>query len=147
MAPRKKATPGINTPDEPQKIWSPELFDFVEAVGNSKRDLLSEDPSWEPKYNCYMVNQAFSLGADTIFYANEMNLSQATRLMQHDFYLHLLPAKRRFNSWPKKIKAAEDVTLLARYLGCSVREAARMFPLLTEADIKEVRDGTTVGGK
>lgn len=123
------------------------MFDYIDAVGHTKRDLMSEDPDWEKEYSTYMVNQAFSLGLETIFYANEMNTSQATRRMQHDFYLHLLPAKKRFNTWPKKIKVHEDVVLLAKYLGCSVKAASRMFEFLTEADIKEVRDGTYTGGK
>lgn len=147
MAARKKSNPEINTSTEEVKAWKPGLFDFIEAVGNSKRNLIAEDPEWEKEYNPYMVNQAFSLGFDTIFYANEMNISSAMKRMQHDFYLHLLPAKKRFSAWPKKLKPNEDVAALARYLGCSVKAASRMIEFVTETEMQEVRDGTIAGGR
>lgn len=131
-----------------EKVWKPGLFDFIDSVGNSKRDILSEDPSYEKEYNPWMVNQGFSLSLDTIFYANEMNLNpQLSKRIQHDFYLYSLPKRKRFNRWPKKEVHPEEVICLSRYLNCSLREASRMYPLLDQEDIKNIKESTYQGGK
>lgn len=134
-------------PEEP-KIWKPGLFDFIDAIGNSKRDLISEDPEWEKEYNPYMINTAFSLSLESLFYAAEMNRAQGiSKKMQHDFYLHSIPAKKRFNKWPKKAKNPEETKVLAEFLGCSMRAAASMVDRLTPTDLKMVTEGIERGGK
>lgn len=135
----------IDTQEAP---WKPGLFDFTDALGKNKRDLLAEDPSWEKEYSAFMVNAAFSQHLDSILYANEMNrLGHLPKRLQHDFYFHALPRMNRFGKWAKKAPVSKDLPAVAAHLGCSSRQALGVLHLLTETDLQVIRDGYQTGGR
>jgi hypothetical protein len=124
-------------------------FDFVDAVGHSKKDLIrsSDDPEGaEKQYSPWLANLAFSLHVDTILYANDANrLADLPNRMQHDYYLHSLRSKKRYGKWPKKGDRAAEEAVQWRYRINRQRavEALRVLrPEEVENIIKEHQNAT-----
>jgi hypothetical protein len=124
-------------------------FDFVDAVGKSKEDLIrsSDDPvEAEKAYNPWLTNLAFSMHADTVLYANEANaLHRLPNRMQHDYYLHSLRPKKRFAKWPKKgnSEALEAVQWRYSINTARGREVLKTLrPQDVEATVEEYKNAT-----
>ena len=48
-------------------------FDFLNAINDSKKDIIEGDDKKESAYNAYVVNRSLSYFPDTVAIANEMN--------------------------------------------------------------------------
>lgn len=124
------------------------FFDFLNAINDTKKDLIREDPHTEKEYVSFMVNRGLSYFPDTILYANEMNRSaDIPKQWQFDFYRLSVPKRKRFSKWHKQDKIEDDVKLIMREYNYSHQKALQIIDLLSETQLKELREKYTNGGR
>lgn len=124
------------------------FFDFLNAINDSKKDLIKEDPLTEKDYVPFMINRGLSYFPDTIMFANEMN-KHATipKDWQFAFYLNGVNKKKRFSKWHKKDQNSENLKLVMREYNYSSEKAAVALELLNDENLKELRLKYTEGGR
>ena len=124
------------------------FFDYLNAINVSKVDLMKEDPLSEKDYVPFMINRGLSYFSDTIMYANEMNkYSNIPKDWQFAFYMQSVPKKKRFSKWHKKDQNSDDLNLIMTVYDYSSQRAVEALELLTEAQVKFLRDSYSKGGK
>jgi len=124
------------------------FFDFLNSINFTKIDLIQEDPTNEKEYNSFMINRGLSYFADTIMYANEMNMSYGIdKKMQYRFYLEAIPKKKRFSKWAKKESADKNCELIMKAYGCSKKNAIEALSILTEQQIAVIKSFFDQGGR
>lgn len=123
------------------------VFDYVKSASYTKKDLSSQ-PDFQETYNPYVVNKAFSLFVDTIFYANQMNcVSHLSKNLQYQYYINTLRPKSRFTKWVKReTENDETIELLSKYFGFSISKARVARTILSDEDIDEIKIKTNKGG-
>lgn len=113
-------------------------FDFVNDITFGKNDIYSEETA--RSYIPFMVNRALSYFPDTVFYANDMNLVHfLDKYVQYKYFLHAIPKRRRFAKWGRKLND-EDVVSVSKVYQLSLVKAAEILPLLSEEQLKSIRD-------
>lgn len=124
------------------------FFDFLNAINSTKQNLIKEDPQSEKEYVPFMVNRGLSYFPDTIMYANEMNKSASIpKKWQFDFYLNSIPKKKRFSKWHKKDQNSDDLKLVMNAYDYSAEKAAVALEILTDDQMKELREAYSQGGR
>jgi hypothetical protein len=124
------------------------FFDFLNAINDTKVDLIKEDPQNEKDYVPFMVNRGLSYFADTIMFANEMNQYPSTpKDWQFDFYRVGVAKKKRFSKWHKKDKASEEIEIVMKEYGYSIEKAIKALELLNEEQIKTLKEKYKIGGR
>lgn len=124
------------------------FFDFLNAINDTKKDLIREDPLTEKDYVPFMVNRGLSYFPDTVMYANEMNRNTSVpKQWQFDFYRIAISKKKRFSKWHKQDKIEEDVKLIMKEYNYSNQKALQIIDLLTESQLKELREKYKTGGR
>lgn len=124
------------------------FFDFLNAINDTKKDLIKEDPHTEKDYVPFMINRGLSYFPDTIMFANEMNThASIPKNWQFDFYLNGIVKKKRFSKWHKRDQNSDQLALVMREYGYSAQKAAQALELLTEKQIKELQEKYKTGGR
>lgn len=124
------------------------FFDFLNAINDTKEDLLKKDPLNEKDYVPFMINRGLSYFPDTIMYANEMNMrASIPKEWQFQFYLNGIKKKRRFSKWAKKDASTEDIKLIMNEYNYSSKRAQEVLDILSEEQIKTIRDKYNTGGR
>jgi len=124
------------------------FFDFLNAINDTKVDLIKEDPQNEKDYIPFMVNRGLSYFADTVMFANEMNsYSSINKNWQFDFYRIGIAKKKRFSKWHKKDQATDEIKIVMKEYGYSSEKAARALELLTEEQVKTLKEKYKTGGR
>jgi hypothetical protein len=124
------------------------FFDFLNAINDSKKDLIKEDPLTEKDYVPFMINRGLSYFPDTIMFANEMNShASIPKDWQFAFYLNGVNKKKRFSKWHKKDQNSENLKLVMREYNYSSEKAAVALELLTDENLKELRLKYVEGGR
>lgn len=123
-------------------------FDFLNSINDTKKDLMREDPACEKDYTPFIVNRSLSYFPDTIMYCNEMNrYASIPKQWQFDFYMNSLKKRKRFSKWHKKDKNSEDLSLIMNVYSYSAEKASIALELLTEDQIKDLREKYSTGGR
>lgn len=124
------------------------FFDFLNAINDTKKDLIKEDPHTEKDYVPFMVNRGLSYFPDTILYANEMNqFASIPKSWQFDFYRLAIPKKKRFSKWHKRDQNSEDIQMIMKEYNYSAEKAAQAIELLSETQLKEMKEKYKTGGR
>jgi hypothetical protein len=124
------------------------FFDFLNAINDSKKDLLREDPLTEKDYVPFMINRGLSYFPDTIMFANEMNSSaDIPKQWQFDFYRIGISKRKRFSKWHKRDQLEEDVKLIMKEYDYSHQKALQIIDLLNETQLKNLREKYSSGGR
>ena len=124
------------------------FFDFLNAINDTKKDLLKEDPQSEKEYVPFMINRGLSYFPDTILYANEMNrAAHLPKNMQFDFYRNAIVKRKRFSKWHKQDKIEDDVKIVMKEYNYSHQKALQIIDILNESQIKELREKYKTGGR
>lgn len=114
-------------------------FEFINDVSYDKKDLTRTMEGSIKFYNSFLTNRAFSHFPETIFYANEMNRnSELGEQYQHDFWLTVLPKRKRFSKWNKTEKD-EDLLAVSEFYNVSLKVAKDYLKILTTDDLIEIR--------
>ncbi len=122
-------------------------FDFLNSINNTKLNLIDKDPECVKNYNGFLVNRSLSYFPDTVFLSNEMNrLHHLDSKMQYDFLINIVRKKKRFSKWDKPDERA-DMECIKEYFGYSEQKAKQVIGLLTESQIKTIKNKVTKGGR
>ena len=121
-------------------------FDYVNDILNAKKNLINDELS-EGLYNSFLTNRSLSYHFDCVLFANEMNRRHHTdKKMQYDFFINTIRTKKRpFAKWVKNEKS-EDLECIKTYFGFSESKALEVLDLLSDEDIKTIREKTDIGG-
>jgi len=122
-------------------------FDFLNAINETKKDLIKEDPSNEKEYSAWMVNRGLSFFSDTVMYANEMNQRhQVSNKWQFQFLLNSIPKKKRFSKWFKR-EEEKHLKLVMDCYGYSSEKAKQVLTILTPEQLKTIEEKQYTGGR
>jgi len=140
---KQKTSPQPKTEEAPvEKKF--DVFTFVGDISKGKKYLFSEETA--DKYDAYIVNKAFSLTADTILYANDMNLHyNLPKLLQHDYLINSIRPRSRYEKWPKAEKSS-DIDAIKEYYKYSDAKARSALSILSKGQLAIIKEKLEKGG-
>ena len=113
-------------------------FDLAADITNGKVGLITKENAKD--YNAFMVNKILSYYPDTLLYAQQMNEMPHLPLdMQYDYLMGSIKKKKRWAKWNKKEKST-DLLAVATYYNTSYRIARQYLAVLTDDQLKVIRD-------
>jgi hypothetical protein len=121
-------------------------FDFVNDILQPKKNLIVDDHT-ESLYNPFLINRSLSYHYDCLMYVNEVNRRHhIDKKMQNDFLINTIrPQKRKFSKWIKTEKS-DDIECLKLFYGFSEVKAREVLNLLSDEDIRKIKEMTDIGG-
>jgi hypothetical protein len=134
-------------------------FDFIKSINTHGPNLLKDCKAYEgeelagpdspsKQYVPFIINRGFSQFNDTVLLANELNIHhQLPAKMQYDFYHAAIRPRKRFSKWAKKLKDPADLAVIQETYCYSKEKAEAVYPLLSDTDLKVLRDRLDKGGK
>lgn len=140
MAKKKTTTP------KTEKEKGTSLWDYINAITFTKRDLMSEDPDSISVYANFMVNRALSQFPDTILYANELNQFSLDKDQHFAYLINSIRPKKRFAKWPKKSED-DDLEAVKEYFKYNEAKAKTALSLLSPEQLETIREKLSKGGK
>ena len=124
-------------------------FDFVTDINLGKKDIMtnSDNPELaEETYNPYLTNKSLSYFADTVHYANLMNMhSDLDNFMQYSFLLNIVRKRKRFSKWHKATDD-EDLQAVIDYYGYSVKKAKEALNIFGDEQLSIIKQKMSKGG-
>ena len=133
----------------PKNIYRNQVFDFVNAINISKKDLIrdSESPElMEKQYIPFMVNKSLSYFVDTIMYANEINReNHLDSKLQNDYYLNSIRSAKRFSKWAKPGENS-DIESIQEYYKINYNRALEISKVLTKDQLDLIKIKIIKGG-
>jgi len=122
------------------------VFTILNSL-NDKKQYYGSNNEVMKEYNAWSINRGMSLFPETIFYSNDMNISQnLTEKMQYDYYYYSVRQGKRFSKWPKKLDKSDDFTLIKQFYKYNDQRALEALRILTKKDIETIRTMTEKGG-
>lgn len=125
-------------------------FDYVNEINVSKKDIMTgtdNDVLAEKGYDPFLTNRSLSNFPDTVWLANEMNTRHdIDKKLQFHFLLNTVRPKKRFAKWAKKEKTG-DVEVIKLYYGYNDVKARQALSVLTDDQIKTIRNRMEKGGR
>lgn len=126
---------------------APTPFDFIKSVSNSKKDIIAEDAENEKHYNAFIVNRGLGYFADTVLFANEMNLyPDIPAKAQYYYYLASIRKGNRFSKW-HKLEKNPDQVLVQKIYNVKPEIAKQYLKLLSKEDIAKLYELSNTGEK
>lgn len=122
-------------------------FDYVKSINAGKNIMrgTDNDSLMERDYNAFIVNRNYSLFADTVYLANEMNIRpNIDNQLQYEFLLNTLRPRKRFADWVKR-ESSEDVSVIKEYYGYSNKKAIEALSVLSKEQIDSIRNKVQKG--
>ena len=125
-----------------------ELKDYLNAINHEKKNLMdTDDEMWEKKYPAFIVNKCIAPFPDTIHLVNEMNLhNHLDKKLQFDFLLNSIRTRKRFTPWMKASKQ-KNLEYVKEYYGYNNEKARSALKLLSDEQIKAIKDSLNKGGR
>ena len=121
-------------------------FQYIASINNTKKDLMVDDEA-EKAYGQFMVARGLSYFQDTVMLANEMNAKpHIDNRMHYDFLRLAIRPRKRFSKWMKKTVPARIETI-KEYYGYSDAKAEAISDLISDDDIKAMKNVLSKGGK
>jgi len=121
-------------------------FDYVNDILVGKKNIMVDEET-EKAYNPYLVNKALSYHKDCLHYANEMNsMSFLDNKLQFEYLINTIRSKKRNHQKWFKVEKNEDINSVKLYYGVSEMKAREYLKLLSEDQIKIIREKTDIGG-
>ena len=107
----------------------------------------SDDPMWEKKYSPYIINKCIAPFNDTIVFVNEINMRHhLENKLQYDFLLNTIRPKNRYAPWVRGSKI-KDLEFIKEYYGYSNEKAKVALQILSNDQIKTIKDSLSKGGR
>lgn len=123
-------------------------FDFINDINFGKKNLLKDDDKGilEKEYNPFIINRGLGYFADTVLYANEMNLRHdLDKRMQNDYLLHSIRPKKRFSKWHKSLKE-DKLEILKQYFNYSNQKVKDVLDIISDEDFEIIKKSFERGG-
>ncbi len=121
-------------------------FDFLNQINFGKEDIFDGEES-ERDYVPFVINRTLSYSPDAVMWANEMNRAEIPKEWQFDFLLRVIPKKKRYTKWEKKVAVSEDIALISESYKYSTAKALEVSEILTPQQIEYIKDQMNKGGK
>lgn len=117
-------------------------FDYLKAINNTKVNILEN----EKDYPSFMVNRGLSYFPDTVLLANEMNMcAHLDNELKFSFLINSIRKRKRFSKWNKVTESA-DINAIKKYYGYSNEKARDVLSLLTNNEMKLIKERIDYGG-
>lgn len=125
---------------------STKLFDYINII-----NMKGEIPENLEEYNSFMVNKNFSNIAETVLYANAVNVEMDPKL-HFDFYYYSLPKKKRWGKWHKAQKVqkkySDVLNNIIEHYSCSKVKAEEIYAILEATNqLDKFAELYDIGGK
>lgn len=125
--------------DEFEKPKKKSPFEYIESITNGRTNIMVTETDIAA-YQPFIVNRGLAMGADTLFYANEMNKnSHLPKDLQYNYLRHSVKKGKRYNKWSKEIKI-DDINSIVEYFGVNRKVAMQYLDILKEDQLKEIKD-------
>lgn len=116
-----------------------QIWDWVNSVNYTKVNLLKENEDIK-EYVPFVVNKSMSYHLDAVMFSNEMNrLFHIPSSAQYEFYLNVLPRRKRFSKWEKR-EVSSDIELIKQYYGINTTKALEVLELLSKTQIEYIKN-------
>ena len=120
-------------------------YDFVKSVSSDKTDIMVDDIE-EKAYQPFLINKSLSYHQDSVFFTNEMNCRHGLdNRLQYVFFLNTLRKRQRFSKWSKPY-VSKKLDVVKQYYQMSTREAKDLYTLLSDKELRELKDRMNIGG-
>lgn len=120
-------------------------FDFVKSVSSDKTDIMVDDIE-EKAYQPFLINKSLSYHQDSVFFTNEMNCRHGVdNRLQYVFFLNTLRKRQRFSKWSKPY-VSKKLDVVKEYYQMSTREAKELYTLLSDKELRELKNRMNTGG-
>ena len=101
----------------------------------------------EKAYQPFLLNKSLSYHQDSIFLTNEMNVRHGVdNRLQYMFFLNTLRKRQRFSKWQKPY-VSKKLDTVKEYYQISTREAKDYVEILSDKQIRELKNSMKTGGK
>jgi hypothetical protein len=121
-------------------------FEYIASITHKKEDIMVDDDA-EKGYSPFMVNRGLSNFQDTVLFTNEMNRAgHLDHRLQYDFLRTAVRPRKRFSKWFKKTVPSK-IEVIKEYYGYSNVKAESVADLISDEDIKEMKNYLSQGGK
>ena len=101
----------------------------------------------EKAYQPFLLNKSLSYHQDSIFLTNEMNVRHGVdNRLQYMFFLITLRKRQRFSQWSKPY-ISKKIDTVKQYYQISTREAKDYVNLLSDKQVRELKNRMKTGGK
>ena len=101
----------------------------------------------EKAYQPFLINRALSYHQDSVFLTNEMNVRHGVdNRLQYQFFLNTLRKRQRFSQWQKPY-ISKKLDTVKEYYQISTREAKDYVELLSDKQLRELKNRMKSGGK
>lgn len=121
------------------------VFDFINAINHTKKDLIANEEASEKDYVPFVVNRTLSYFTDTLLYANEMNVYRdLDKDLQFRFLLNTIRPKKRFSKWAKS-EDTDNIDLVSQFFECSTSKAREYLDILSNEQLNDIRERATKG--
>ena len=126
------------------------LGDYLKSLNKDKTPMKSLDDDFDSvvkSYTLFVVNKCMSYFPDTVIQSNNMNInSHICKEMHYDYLLYSIRKRSRFSSWLKR-EDPVDLEAVKKYFGYSDRKAREIMDILSDEDIKNIKDEIYEGGR
>ncbi|CAB4133414.1 clamp loader small subunit [uncultured Caudovirales phage] len=125
----------------------PDLFkEIIPSILEKKKNVFQAEHEYKD-YTPYVVNRALSFHQDCVPYVNEINVwCGIDKDMQYQYLLNTIRTmKRKFQPW-QKTSVDKDIDCVKEYFGYSNEKAKEALRILTDEQIKQIKEITNKGG-
>jgi len=121
-------------------------FDYVKDILQPKKNLIVDEET-EKAYKPFLVNKGLSFYKDCVAFANQMNQRpHLDKKLQNDFLLYTVRSmKRPYAKWEKS-EENDDIECVKLVYGFSDTKAREALRLLSNEQIQQLKEETSVGG-
>ena len=117
------------------------LGDYLTHINHSKKRLFTQTMSLSKAVCLYVVNRCLSYFPDTIFHANQMNcIPSMDKKMHFDYLLNIIRKRKRFSKWLKAEGDSSNIEVVKEYYNYSERKAREALKILSDSDLKMMRE-------
>jgi hypothetical protein len=124
-------------------------YDYVNEINGKHTDIMSgteNDELAEKSYVPFLTNRALSYHADTVMYANEMNLNHhIDNKFQFHYFINSIRPRKRFAKWAKK-RDNSDLEAVKEYYGYNDVKAESALELLSLEQLNVIKERLNKGG-
>lgn len=121
-------------------------FDFLNSINFSK-EWVFEGETAEKDYVPFVINRTLSYSPDAVLWVNEINKGDIPKEWQYAYLMGVIPKKKRYVKWEKKVPASDDVALVSEAYKYSLQKAAEACEMLTSEQLETIRVQMNKGGK
>jgi len=124
-------------------------FDFLNEINYGKHNIMrgtTNTDAIEKMYSPFIANKTLSYFADTILFANEMNIRVIDNSMQFAYLLNVVRQKKRYTKWEKREKS-DKISLIQKHYKYSYKKAKDVVKLLSDDQFKLISNLYYEGGQ